>query len=149
MKKNYFFITLGILWTVVFAGMSFYWGMGGRIGARSLGGAIYEMSQNPSSSFLTIVWLTGVVKLFGLILFLMLFIKWKKSWMTRLLYYTMKVVGVILFLYGFLNFFTITLSAFNLSDFDLDAYAIFWRLVFWEPFWMIGGVFYFFAVRKY
>ncbi|WP_227004073.1 hypothetical protein [Salicibibacter halophilus] len=47
LRNNYWFITLGIIWTAIFAGMSFYWAMGGMLGVRSLGGAIYEMSLNP------------------------------------------------------------------------------------------------------
>lgn len=147
-KRNNWFIAFGIVWTVVFAGMSFYWAMGGLLGVRSLGGSIYEMSLNPDPSFVIIVWLTGVVKLLGLLLLLMLFVPWKKPLLTRLLYYVTKMVGVLLFLYGFLNFITISLSAINVLKFDLGSYATLWRLVFWEPFWMVGGVFYFFAVKR-
>lgn len=148
MKRNNLFITLGIIWTLIFAGMSFYWAMGGLAGVRSLGGSIYEMSLDPTPSFIAIVWLTGVIKLLGLVLFWMLFRKWKKPFITGMLYFVMKIAGVFLFLYGFLNFITISLSAFQVLDFDLDSYATFWRLVFWEPFWMIGGVFYFYSVKR-
>ncbi|MGM0878688.1 MAG: hypothetical protein ACQEWV_29390 [Bacillota bacterium] len=61
MKRNYWFIAMGIVWTVIFSGMSFYWAMGGLLGVRSLGGAIYEMSLNPPPSFVIIVWLTGLI----------------------------------------------------------------------------------------
>ncbi|GAB3798853.1 DUF3995 domain-containing protein [Virgibacillus kimchii] len=148
MKRNHFIITLGVIWTVIFAGMSFYWAMGGLVGVRSLGGSIYEMSLNPSPSFVTVVWLSGVIKLLGIVLFWMLYRKWNKPLITRMLYYIMKIAGIFLFLYGLLNFITISLSAFNVLDFDLDSYATFWRLVFWEPFWMIGGIFYFYSVKR-
>ncbi|WP_067730569.1 DUF3995 domain-containing protein [Oceanobacillus damuensis] len=148
MKRNYWIITFGIIWTIVFSGMSFYWAVGGTVGVRSLGGAIYEMSLNPSPSFVVIVWLTGVIKLVGLLLLFMLIVPWKKPFINNTLYYVTKTVGILLFLYGFLNFITITLSAFQVLDFDLDSYATFWRLVFWEPFWMVGGVFYFCSVKK-
>ncbi|KAB2332341.1 DUF3995 domain-containing protein [Cytobacillus depressus] len=148
MKRNYWFIAMGIFWTVIFSGMSFYWAMGGMFGVRSLGGAIYEMSLNPDPSFVIIVWLTGFIKLLGLILLLMLFVQWKKPIITIMLYYVTKIIGALLFLYGFLNFITISLSVFNILDFDLDSYATFWRLSFWEPFWMAGGVFYFFSVKR-
>ncbi|MBN6189080.1 DUF3995 domain-containing protein [Aneurinibacillus sp. BA2021] len=147
MQRNYWFIALGIVWSIMFSGMSFYWAMGGLVGARSLGGSIYELSLNPSPSFVMIVWLTGFIKLLGLILLLMLLVQWKKPVLTKILYYVVKVVGVLLFLYGLLNFVTITLSMFNILDFDLDSYATFWRLIFWEPFWMLGGIFYFFSVK--
>ncbi|WP_018932249.1 DUF3995 domain-containing protein [Gracilibacillus lacisalsi] len=148
MKRNFGLISLGIVWTVLFAGISFYWAMGGLKGVRSLGGSIYEMSLNPEPSFIVIVWLTGVIKLLGLILLLMLLIKWNNHTIIKTLYYMTKIVGIALFLYGLLNFSTIILSAIHVLDFDLDSYATFWRLVFWEPFWMLGGIFYFFSVRK-
>lgn len=137
-----------MVWTVIFASMSFYWAMGGLLGVRSLGGAIYEMSLNPAPSFVVVIWLTGVFKLFGFLLLLMILIKWHNIIITKTLYYMTKIAGVALFLYGLLNFITITLSAINILDFDLDSSATFWRLVFWEPFWMFGGICYFFSVRK-
>ncbi len=142
------FIVMGGIWTIIFAGMSFYWAMGGLIGVRSLGGSIYEMSLDPSPSFVTIVWLSGFIKLFGIVLFWLLHIQWKQPIITNMLYYVTKIAGIFLFIYGFLNFVTITLSAFAILEFELDSYATFWRLVFWEPFWMIGGIFYFFAVKR-
>ncbi|UJL46814.1 DUF3995 domain-containing protein [Virgibacillus sp. NKC19-16] len=148
MQRSYWFIALGIVWTIIFSGMSFYWAMGGLLGVKSLGGFIYEMSLNPSPSFVMIVWLTGFIKLLGLLLLLMLLIQWKKPIITRMLYYVTKIIGALLFLYGLLNFITISLSVFNVLEFDLDSYATFWRLAFWEPFWMAGGVFYFFSVKK-
>lgn len=148
MKRNYWFITLGMVWTVIFACMSFYWAMGGMLGVRSLGGAVYEMSLNPDPSFVTIVWVTGFIKLLGLVLLVMLLVQWTKPLMTNMLYYLTKIAGVFLFLYGLLNFITISMSVFNILDFDLDSYATFWRLVFWEPFWMVGGVCYFYAVKR-
>ncbi|MCK0471109.1 DUF3995 domain-containing protein [Halalkalibacter sp. APA_J-10(15)] len=148
MKRNNTIIVMGIVWTVIFSGMSFYWAMGGMIGVRSLGGSIYEMSLDPSPSFVAVVWLSGFIKLLGVIVLSMLFVQWKKLIIIKILYYITKGVGIFLFLYGFLNFVTITLSAFAILDFDLENDATFWRLTFWEPFWMIGGIFYFFSVKK-
>ncbi|WP_054950346.1 DUF3995 domain-containing protein [Numidum massiliense] len=148
MEKNYWMITLGMVWTVVFAAMSFYWAMGGLIGARSLGGSIYEMAMNPSRSFLVILWLTGFIKMLGFLLLFLLSIRWRKPLITDVLFYVTKIVGMLLFFYGFFNFITILLSQFHILDFDLELYAVLWRLFFWEPFWMVGGIFYFFSVKR-
>lgn len=148
MKKNDGMIALGMAWTVIFAVMSFYWAMGGTLGVRSLGGSIYEMSLNPTPSFVLMVWLTGFAKLFGLALLWSLHAKWRKPVIPKILYFMTKAAGFLLFIYGLLNFITISLSAWDILNFDLDAYATFWRLAFWEPFWMIGGVFYFFAAKR-
>lgn len=148
MKKNYWMIGIGMVWTVIFAAMSFYWAIGDLIGARSLGGSIYEMAMNPSRSFVVILWLTGVVKLLGFLLLSLLLIQWNKPILNNTLFYVTKCVGVLLFLYGFLNFITNTLSLFHILDFYLELYAVLWRLLFWELFWMAGGVFYFFSVKR-
>lgn len=148
MESNKLFITLGIVWTLIFAIMSFYWAIGGMVGVRSLGGEIYEISLNPELSFIIVVWTTGFIKLLGVILLLMLLVKWRSTLKVKILYYITKSVGILLFLYGLLNFLTISLSTFNILNFNLDGYATFWRLVFWEPFWMIGGLFYFYSVKK-
>ncbi|WP_229720204.1 DUF3995 domain-containing protein [Oceanobacillus neutriphilus] len=148
MRVNKWWLTLGVVWSVIFAGMSFYWAMGGMLGVRSLGGAIYEISLNPEPAFILIVWLTGFVKLLGALVLLLLLIPWRNAVISKVLYYLTKIAGVFLFVYGLLNFITISLSSFAILDMDLEVHATFWRLVFWEPFWMVGGICYFFSVKK-
>lgn len=141
MSKNWF-ATTGIIWTLIFAGMSFYWAAGGMIGVRSLGGEIYQKALNQDPSFIPIVWATGVVKLLGAVILWIaarnigpaLFVKW--------MVVVCIIAGIFMILYGILNFITISLAALGVLDFNLDAYAIRWRLIFWEPFWVLGGIFY-------
>src|SRR5699024_2470007 len=142
------FIMLAMCWCFIFAGISFYWAAGGLIGVKSLGGDIYEMSVNPDPSFLFIVFLTGLIKLFGIIPLLLLFKNWNQKIINQLLYYITKTIGILLFFYGMLNFIFITIGSLNMIEYNLDTYATFWRLIWWEPFWMVGGFFYFFSVQK-
>ncbi|WP_080875891.1 DUF3995 domain-containing protein [Oceanobacillus timonensis] len=148
MQTNKGWLTSGVVWTVLFAGISFYWALGGMFGVQSLGGAIYEMSLDPEPSFILIVWLTGFVKLLGALLLLLLLVSWQNTRISTVLYYLTKIAGVGLFVYGLLNVITISLSAFAILDMDLETHAIFWRLVFWEPFWMFGGICYFASAEK-
>lgn len=148
MQINNWWVALGVGWTVIFAAMSFYWAMGGMLGVQSLGGMIHEMSLNPEPSFIRMVWLTGFVKLAGAVLLMLLLVPWKTSAIVTILYYMTKIAGIFLFLYGLLNFITISMSALSILNMELGAYATFWRLVFWEPFWMIGGICYFYSIKK-
>lgn len=148
METNKWFLYLGVIWVILFAGFSFYWAMGGMIGVRSLGGAIYERALNPAPSFVAIIWLTGFIKLLGIVMLMMLLIKWRNPRIKKMLYLMTKISGLLLFSYGLLNFITISLSAVGVLNFELDRYATFWRLVFWEPYWMIGGIFYYFSIKK-
>lgn len=142
------FLYAGVIWTVIFAGISFYWASGGMIGARSLGGSIYRLALHPTPGFTAMIWTTGVIKLFGALLLMLLLIKWRNPAIRKVLYLITRFSGLLLFLYGLLNFTTISLSAAGFLNFALGEYATFWRLAFWEPLWMIGGIFYFFAVKK-
>ncbi|PEZ10571.1 hypothetical protein CN326_01340 [Bacillus sp. AFS018417] len=148
METNKYFLYLGVIWSLLFSGLSFYWAAGGMFGVRSLGGAIYEMALHPTPSFIAIVWITGFIKLLGVVLLIMLLMKWGNSRIQKSLYLIIKICGLLLFLYGLFNFITISLSAIGVLNLELDRYATFWRLVLWEPYWMIGGIFYFFSIKK-
>lgn len=137
------FIYAGMVWTLIFAFMSFYWAAGGMIGVKSLGGQIYQMSLNRNSGFILLVWATGGVKLGGVFLLIAL-IRSKKfrRKIRKWLLFICIAAGIFMILYGVGNFITISLAAINVLDFDLETYAIKWRLLFWEPYWIVGGVFY-------
>jgi len=147
-KTNKYFLYLGVTWTILFACMSFYWAMGGMLGVRSLGGEIYEIALNPEPSFILIVWITGFMKLLGIVILMLLLANWRNSRIRKILYFITKTLGLLLFIYGLLNIITISLSILGILDFKIDHYAAPWRLFFWEPYWMLGGIFYFFSVKK-
>lgn len=138
-------VYLGIGWTVLFAIMSFYWASGGLVGTKSLGGEIYQKALTRDQEFASLVWATGIVKLAG-VLFLSLLV-WKRvpararKWVA----YGCNIAGIFMILYGLGNFITISLAAFHVLQFDLSAYATKWRLLFWEPFWVAGGILYLLA----
>lgn len=145
MKINKFFLSVGVIWSILFACLSFYWALGGMMGVRSLGGSIYEMALHPSPSFLAFVWISGLMKVLGAAMLMMLFLYSK---IPKLLYLLIKITGILLFFYGLLNFIGYSLHAIGLLHYELDAYAAFWRIVFWEPYWMLGGIFYFFSIQR-
>jgi len=147
-KINKLILYLGITWTLLFAVMSFYWAMGGMIGVRTLGGSIYEMVLNPSQSFIIIVWITGFIKILGALMLTLLLVKWRNSKIQMILYFIAKLSGIFLVLYGLLNFVVIFLGAIQVLSYEMDLYTTFWRLAFWEPYWIIGGIFYYFSITK-
>lgn len=137
------FIYAGIVWTLIFAFMSFYWAAGGMIGVKSLGGQIYQIALHRNSGFILVVWATGVVKLGGVLLLICLIRSNSfPAKIRRWLLYLCIAAGVFMILYGVGNMITISLAAINVLDFDLETYAIKWRLLFWEPYWIVGGVLY-------
>ena len=148
LRKRKKIIYFAIAWTLIFTAMSFYWAAGGMVGVRSLGGQIYKMALENDPSLVPIVWLTGFVKLAGCLLLVLLLYPWKYARLEKTLLLVTRIAGAFLFLYGLLNFITISLAALNILDFDLSGYATMWRLIFWEPFWMLGGILYWMSVQK-
>lgn len=136
-KKIY--IYAGFIWCFLFALISFYWAGGGMMGAKSLGGLIYKKAMERESSFIAIVWFTGFVKLCGGVFLLLLLRRWSNV-TNRVLYFLTLIGGIFLFLYGLANFISLILSSFGLLSLQIDHFALRWRLFFWEPIWMIGGV---------
>ncbi|MFJ7726203.1 DUF3995 domain-containing protein [Neobacillus sp. NPDC097160] len=133
------YIYVGFIWCFLFALMSFYWAAGGMLGAKSLGGLIYKKAVERESSFIAIVWFTGFIKLGGGLFLLLLLRKWSKI-TNCVLYFLSLIGGIFLSLYGLLNFISLILSSIGLLSLQIDNFALRWRLFFWEPFWMIGGV---------
>lgn len=136
------FIYVGVIWTVLFAAMSFYWATGGMIGVESLGGSIYQKALDRDPEFIPMVWVTGVVKLLGGIVLVLLLKRNLHPKLKKGISIICIAAGVFMILYGVANFITISLAGLNVLKFDLSNYAIKWRLIFWEPFWVIGGVCY-------
>ncbi|WP_249312920.1 DUF3995 domain-containing protein [Lederbergia citrea] len=147
-KSKKLYIYAGFIWCFLFALMSFYWASGGMIGTKSLGGSIYQHALEREEAFITVVWITGFVKLGGGLVLLLLLRDWSKI-INRILYFLSFIGGVFLFLYGMANFITILLSSFGLLSLQINNFALSWRLFFWEPFWMLGGFLFILSALMY
>jgi hypothetical protein len=148
MQKKNIVIYSGFAWCLAFALITFYWASGGMVGVRSLGGSIYQMALSGEESFLSIVRLTGYVKLFGGFFLLLLLREWPEP-IKKALYYITLLGGAFLFLYGLANFATLLLDWFELLNLPLDDFSRKWRLLFWEPFWMLGGILFIRSAKKF
>lgn len=137
-------ITWGIVWSLLFALMSFYWASGGKLGVHTLGPEISRQADLRDGGFILIVWLTGVAKVAGAVLLLALKIKWNSVLLQAAFRIAAMVGGVLLVLYGLFNFVAVLLVLAQVLDLPaIDSYSAWWRLFFWEPFWMLGGLLYF------
>jgi len=128
--------------------MSFYWALGGMVGVKSLGGSIYNHALKREASFIAIVWITGFMKLGGGLFLLLLLKDWPNK-IHRIFYFIALIGGSFLFLYGLANFITLSLAFTGLLSMEIEGYALIWRLFFWEPFWMLGGVLFILSGLKF
>ncbi|TMV49933.1 DUF3995 domain-containing protein [Paenibacillus mesophilus] len=140
-------ITCGVVWSLLFACMSFYWAGGGTLGVDTLGPEISRRAVLRDEGFIIVVWLTGAVKVAGALILLALTIRWNSRLVRTAFRFAATMGGIFLFLYGLVNFVVVLLAMVRVLGLPIDPYSAWWRLFFWEPFWMVGGLFYFVAGR--
>lgn len=142
------YVFAGTFWCLIFALISFYWASGGMLGVKTLGGIIYQKALERENSLIAMVWITGFIKLAGGLFLLLLLRKWSKV-INHALFFLALIGGMFLFLYGLANFVTIVLSVMGILHLQIEIYAVTWRLLFWEPFWMLGGVLFILSAIKF
>ncbi|WNQ12179.1 DUF3995 domain-containing protein [Paenibacillus aurantius] len=141
-------VVCGVVWSLLFACMSFYWAGGGSLGVETLGPEISRQAVLRDDSFILVVWLTGAAKVAGALVLIALEIRWTIRFLPTALRFAAMIGGIFLFLYGLLNFAAVLLALAGVLDLPVDRYSAWWRIFFWEPFWMAGGLFYFFSGRR-
>jgi Protein of unknown function (DUF3995) len=128
-------------WALVFAAMSFYWAVGGSAALDTIGGEIERQARDREPDFVASLWVTGVLKLLGAVVALALARRWGTGVWRRLVVIVAGVGGVLVALYGAAELVQHLLMATGAIDRSgLDDTAVFGHLLFWDPWWILGGV---------
>ena len=127
---------------VVFGGVSFYWAAGGMAGVHTLGGTIEKMAVARDASFVTILWVTAVLKLAGGGLALALIRPWGRKLPRRWLLRAAWGAAALLTLYGALQTASVALVRLDIVNPDppVPSSVLWWRLLLWEPWFLLWGV---------
>ena len=136
-------------WALLFALMSFYWALGGQLGANTLGSGIQALAHDPG--FIAVVWLTGVAKVIGALFALTLIYPWPRwlpsGWRFALAW----IGGVGLALYGGVQLVIEGLvlgGAIRVSG-PVDWEGLRWHVWLWDPWWLLGGILFLLAAWQY
>lgn len=126
----------------LFALVSFYWGSGGTALVSTLGGRIERLALARDPLIITIVWVTGVAKLAGAALALALVQRWGRRLPRRTLRATAWVGAGLLTAYGLAQVTAVALVAAGVvtPDVPLDPSVLRWRLLLWEPWFLVWGL---------
>jgi Protein of unknown function (DUF3995) len=138
-------------WALLFAAMSFFWALGGTLGLDTLGNEIEREARAREPDAIALVWVTGLLKVVGAGLALALVMPWGRRLPRRLLLPAAWAVGLLLLAYALANFVQHGLMKAEVIDTPeaLGSSAATWHLVFWDPFWLLGGVLFTAAAWRY
>jgi Protein of unknown function (DUF3995) len=138
-------------WALLFAAMSFFWALGGTLGLDTLGNEIEREARDRDPDTIAVVWVTGFLKVLGAVLALALVMPWGGRLPRRLLLIAAWAVGLGLLAYALANFVQHGLMKSGAIDTPeaLGSSAATWHLLFWDPFWLLGGVLFTAAAWQY
>ncbi|MGE5335448.1 MAG: DUF3995 domain-containing protein [Nitrososphaerota archaeon] len=136
-------------WAMLFALLSFYWALGGEFGVNTLGRGIQSLAHDPG--FIAVVWLTGVAKVVGGLFALTLVRPWL-MWLPPIWKLVLAWIGGIgLALYGGIPLIIegMALSGVVPVSSAVDWEGLRWHFWLWDPWWLLGGIFFLFAAWQY
>jgi len=126
-------------WACAFAAASFYWAAGGRIGLSTLAQSLREQAVARDQAFITVIWITGGLKVAAGLLALALVRPWGTVFPRWMLLTAGWATGVFLSLYGGLDMIGAGLGVVGVTH-PVDPTSTRWYLLLWGPVWLGGGL---------
>lgn len=125
-----------------FAAVNVGWALGAQIGLATLGGRIEELARAGDPRLLRLNLLAAGLKVGGAVLALALVQSWGRHVPRRLLLVSAWVGAVVLVLYGVLQITGLVLAALGITERQpsLTSQVLWWRLLFWEPWFLVWGL---------
>lgn len=125
----------------MFGAVSFYWAAGGTLGTGRLAKSVRELGLVRDPTFITEVWITGILKVLAGLLALALVRPWGRRLPRRPLRAAVWAAGGLLILYGGSGLVQAALIEAGVIDVpaSMGEAAVRWYLVLWEPWWLLGG----------
>ena len=129
-------------WSLLFAAMSFYWAVGGRAGIATQGPTIRNLAESREPWFVAVLWITGVLKVVGALLALAL----ARPATRRIVRLPLQVLGwgagVGMMLYGGVPLVVggLALAGVLGEGESIDRTALWWHILLWDPWWLLGGL---------
>jgi hypothetical protein len=129
-------------WAILFAIPNLYWAAGGTLGAGTIGGEIEQQALDRETGMVATLWITGLLKVAGAIFVLALVQPWGRRLPRRLMITLGWGGGLSMMLYGISLLVQHGLMLTDVIDRQesLDATALRWHFLFWDPWWLLGGV---------
>ena len=137
-------------WGLLFGGISFYWGLGGTLGADTVGGDIEQLGRAHAPAIIAALWITGFMKVLGALLALALVGHWGRRLPRTSLLLLSWGAAVVLTLYGGVLVAGEALVASGLiRPGAVDWKPLLWHLYVWDMSFLIWGILFGLAAWHY
>ena len=139
-------------WAFIFAAMSCYWALAVMLGAdqfpgvlaaaRSTGRVFEEQARARDPQLIALLWVTGALKVVAGLIALAVVRAWDRRIPRGLRLVAAWLVGGFVTLYAVANLIDHALMAAGVrhTPEGLGSTALRWHLVFWDPWWLLGGL---------
>jgi hypothetical protein len=136
-------------WALIFALVSTYWGLGGRVGVDQLALSIREAVRDNDTSFQVQNWIGVAAKLtWAGIAWLMVR---RVTRYRRVILVIAWAASIALILYGLIGMVEKALMVSGVIDVaaSIGDNAVIWYLLLWDPWWLLGGILFTVATWSY
>lgn len=129
-------------WAFLFAATSFYWAAGGTLGAATIGPALAGLALARDPELVAVLWATGALKAVGGLVALALVQPWGRYLPRWLPLAAAWAGGALAILYGVATMAQhgLMVAGVIATPEGLGEAAARWHLLFWDPWWLLGGI---------
>jgi hypothetical protein len=127
-------------WAFLFAALSFYWALGGTVGAETVSPAIAQLARAHVPWVIAALWISALLKVVSGLVALALVQPWGSRvprWILLLLAWG---AGTLLFGHGGLFFAVGVLALSGTIHVSTPAAVLHWYTFLWGPWWLLGGL---------
>lgn len=139
-------------WAFVFSLQSFYYAAGGTVGADTFPPSLVTPLLARESASVALMWVTGVLKVIAGVLGLALIQQWGRKLPRWLLlaaaWGAVAIMGIYEGAASWVQHALMVAGAISIPA-GLGRTSAYWHLVFWDPWWLIGGLLFGLAARQY
>jgi len=127
---------------LLYAGVSFYWAAGGTAGLGTLGGELEALGRARDPGLITLVWVTGVLKVMAGLFVLALVRPWDRALPRRALLAAAWGGALLLTLYGgaLVAGQALVVGGIITPPGPVDWRALRWHLFLWDTWFLVWGV---------
>jgi len=136
-------------WAFLFAALSFYWALGGTVGADTISPEIVQLARAHVPWVVAVLWIAAIIKVFSGLIAVALIRPWGRRIPRWVLLILVWGAGTLLFVHGGLYFVVGLLAWSGAISVRTPETVLHWYTFLWGPWWLMGGILFLIAAWIY